>query len=398
MEHGITVVCAGESPPAQWNASLFLAGPTPRSDDVASWRPEALAEIEDQWGDRGGLVVFVPEPRDGGRWPDYDDQRHWELYWGDRVDAVLFWIPRGPGLPGLTTNDEWGRWKDSGRSVLGTPPGADQVRYQRDYAQEVHVPLADTLAATISHALGPLESGARRIGGQRHVPLQIWRTEAFQSWLAALEGAGNELREARQEWIHRVGPRHEHMLFSVLQAVVYVTAEDRLKTNEVVLSRPDVASVVAYRHNGPLEDTEIVLVREFRTTGSADDGFVRELPGGSRFVGMADPRSVAANELREETGLVVAPERLRKHHVRQVAATLSTHRAHLYSVELTGPETEKLRSDAATHGEAADSERTYVEVARLSDLTALSRIDWSTLGAILEVLLEASRVVAGGTC
>ena len=25
-------------------------------------------------------------------------------------------------------------------------------------------------------------------------------------------------------------------------------------------------------------------------------------------------------------------------------------------------------------------------------------LDWSTLGAILEVLLEASRVVAGGTC
>jgi hypothetical protein len=103
---------------------------------------------------------------------------------------------------------------------------------------------------TVSHALGPLESGARRVGGQRHVPLQIWRTEAFQSWLAALEGAGNELGEARQEWIHRVGPCHEHMLFSVLQAVVFVTAEDRLKSNEVVLSRPDVASVVAYRRNG----------------------------------------------------------------------------------------------------------------------------------------------------
>lgn len=123
LEDRITVVYAGETPPEQWRASLFLAGPTPRSDDVASWRSEALAEVEDQWGERDGLVVFVPEPRDGGRWPDYDGERRWELYWGDRVDAVVFWIPRGPGLPGLTTNDEWGRWKDSGRTVLGTPTG-----------------------------------------------------------------------------------------------------------------------------------------------------------------------------------------------------------------------------------------------------------------------------------
>jgi 8-oxo-dGTP pyrophosphatase MutT (NUDIX family) len=108
---------------------------------------------------------------------------------------------------------------------------------------------------------------------------------------------------------------------------------------------------------------------------------------------MTDPRSVAVNELREETGLAIGPERLQEHHVRQVAATLS-HRAHLYSVELTGPETEKLRSDAATYGEAADSERTYVEVARLSDMMASSRVDWSTLGAILEVLLEVPRVIA----
>ncbi|MFJ9895395.1 hypothetical protein ACIQPR_19000 [Streptomyces sp. NPDC091280] len=112
---------------------------------------------------------------------------------------------------------------------------------------------------------------------------------------------------------------------------------------------------------------------------------------------MADPRSVALQELREEAGLAIGPERLQKHHVRQVAATLCTHRAHLYSVELTGPETEKLRAAAAAHGEAADSERTYVEMARLGDIMALNSVDWSTLGAILEVLLEASRVVTGGT-
>ncbi|MEV7197373.1 NUDIX domain-containing protein [Streptomyces sp. NPDC093510] len=166
-----------------------------------------------------------------------------------------------------------------------------------------------------------------------------------------------------------------------------------MKSNEVVLSRPDIASVVAYRRNGPLDDTEIVLVREFRTPGSVDDGFVRELPSGSSFAGMTDPRSVAVNELREETGLAVDPERLRQHHARQVAATVSTHRAHLFSLELTDPEAERLRSDAAAHGKAADSEHTYVEVVRLTDMMACSRVDWSTLGAVLEALLGVPHAI-----
>ncbi|HWM04498.1 MAG TPA: nucleoside 2-deoxyribosyltransferase domain-containing protein, partial [Actinophytocola sp.] len=129
------VVRAGEEPPDRWAASLFLAGPTPRTPDVASWRPEAMAEIERRWAGPDELVVFLPEPR-GAVWPEYEHQRTWELYWGDRCDVVLFWIPRGPGMPALTTNDEWGRWKDSGRVVLGTPPEAQSVRYQRGYAAD----------------------------------------------------------------------------------------------------------------------------------------------------------------------------------------------------------------------------------------------------------------------
>jgi hypothetical protein len=115
---------------------------------------------------------------------------------------VLFWIPRGPGMQELTTNDEWGRWKDSGRVVLGTPPSAEHVHYQRDYAAEHHIPLADTLPETIAQAITTLRPTARRVGGQRHIPLQLWRTEAFQSWFSALRDAGNELslRHLRTCW------------------------------------------------------------------------------------------------------------------------------------------------------------------------------------------------------
>jgi 8-oxo-dGTP pyrophosphatase MutT (NUDIX family) len=387
MVENVRVVHAGETPPAEWSASLYLAGPTPRSGDVESWRPQALAEIEKQWTNGAGLVVFVPEPRSGARWPDYDNQREWELYWGDRTDTVLFWISRGPGMLGLTSNDEWGRWKDSGRVVLGAPPEAEHVRYQRAYAAEHHTIVADTLPDTVRHALKTLAPVAHRIGGQRHVPLQIWRTETFQSWLTAVEDAGNELREARQEWTLRVGPDRQTILFFVLHAVVYVAAEQRLKSNEVVLGRPDVATVVAYRRAKRLEDTEIVLVKEFRTPGAAADGYVRELPAGSSLVGMTDPRAVAAKEFTEETGLAIHPARLRAHQARQVAATLSTHRAHLFSVELNEGELDALRSDAAAHGEATETERTYVEIARLGDLLTSATVDWNTLGAITQALL-----------
>src|SRR4029453_8913417 len=100
----VIVVHAGESPPEQWTASLFLAGPTPRTVDVHSWRPEGLAQIRAPWNQPGSLGGCGPEPRDEV-WPEYDHQRTWELYWGARCDVVLFWIPRGPGMPALTTND-----------------------------------------------------------------------------------------------------------------------------------------------------------------------------------------------------------------------------------------------------------------------------------------------------
>jgi len=55
--------------------SIFLAGPTPRSRDVDSWRPEALEFLEViGWN---GLVM-VPEHRDWSALASYDGQVEWE--------------------------------------------------------------------------------------------------------------------------------------------------------------------------------------------------------------------------------------------------------------------------------------------------------------------------------
>lgn len=390
----IVPVYAGEQPPETFDASIFLCGPTPRADHMPSWRLEALAELIARWDGDGVLAVFIPEPRTGERWPDYDVNQHWELHWGDRVDVTLFWIPRCAGLVGLTTNDEFGRWKDSGRVVLGTPPGALSVRYQRQYAAGAGIPVADTLADTIGLALDHIGGGARRTGGRRHVPLLVWRTPTFQQWLQAQQAAGNELRSGRLEWTHRIGPRHQTVFFWAFHAAIWIDAEQRLKSNEVVLSRPDVSAVVAFRRAQTLDDCEVVIVREFRSPGATADGFVRELPGGSGFhpsgvVDVETPREQGVGELAEETGFRVSPERVRIHQVRQLAATTSSHQLHVHELELTSAELETARADKGVHGLSADTERNYVEVRTYRELRTLGLVDWSTLGAITSVLLDA---------
>ena len=164
-----------------------------------------------------------------------------------------------------------------------------------------------------------------------------------------------------------------------------MAAEQRLKGN---------AAVFAYWRAKRLEDTKVVLVREFRTPGAADDGYVRERPAGSGLAGMADPRAVVAEEFTEETGLAIDSTRLRAHHARQVAVTVSTHRSPLLSFQLNAAELDELRSDVAAQGATAESERRYVENARLGDLLMSATVGWNTLGAITQVLLANESLAA----
>ena len=97
------VIYAREEIPRVFSKSIFLAGPSPRSKDVKSWRPEALKELKSLGYDG---VVFIPESRDGSYF-DYDEQIMWEHDAIGSSDCVLFWIPRDlEVLPGFTTNDD----------------------------------------------------------------------------------------------------------------------------------------------------------------------------------------------------------------------------------------------------------------------------------------------------
>lgn len=171
---------------------------------------------------------------------------------------------------------------------------------------------------------------------------------------------------------------------------------NRVKSNEVVISRPDVVAVVAYRRADAIEDTQIVLVREYRSPATTPDGFVYELPGGSSTTSTA-PVDIAVAELLEETGLDIPQEQLCSHGSRQLAATMTAHRQHLFSVELTQDQLRRVREVDGPLGNTGDTERTYPLVCRYGDVLAERHSDWTTVGAITQALLQQDSAAALGT-
>lgn len=406
----MNIVYAKAPFPESWISSIFLAGPTPRDTETPSWRPEALRLLSEA-GYQG--AVFVPEVEDG-EWksgPDaYLEQVEWEEKGLNLADVILFWVPRDmEKMPALTTNVEFGRWVTSGKCVLGAPPEAKSVKYLKwmlheDAGGEMKTSLKEAVQASLVriNSLAGSETfskeegwrGNLRSGGERQVPLHIWMTQSFQNWYTSQVQAGNRLDEAKLLW-HFAMPKAKKVFSWVLWVKIWISKEDRYKENEWVFSRSDISTVVLYKYPGPssideISDTEIILVREFRSPARTLDGFVRELPGGSSLKPGRDPLEVASSEVEEETGLSIQSSRFVSLGSRQLAATLSSHHAHVFCAEVTEEEMKQARGLAdsqAVLGVEEDSERTYVEVTTVRALLESSSIDWSTLGMITKALL-----------
>ncbi len=380
----VQVVYAKEETPKSITKSIFLAGPTPRSKDVRSWRPEAIRLLEKNGYDG---VIFSPEDRSGKWKGSYIDQVEWEEKCLNMADCIAFWLPREiDTMPAFTTNIEWGVWMDSGKVVFGAPNNAVKVRYQKYYAKKLKIPTANTLQDTIINAITMVGDGALRTAGEREVPVYIWNTEHFQRWYNSQKQAGNRLDGARVKWTSRVGPQRTIFLW-VLYVNVHIACEGRNKTNEVVVARPDIATIVMYKRGKEQKDTDIVLIREFRSPVATADGYVWELPGGSSFKPVKNLQILAAMECKEETGLKIDPNRIKHHESRQLVATLSAYKAQLFSVEITEKELEYLRSQQGiAHGVIEDTERTYVEIVKLGDIFRENKVDWSMLGMIASAI------------
>jgi len=219
----------------------------------------------------------------------------------------------------------------------------------------------------------------RETDGEMQVPDIVWNLPHFQSWLNAQKAAGNRLDGFKTVFLF---PEHKPFFWSG-HVNVHVGAEGRNKVNEIVISRPDIMHIVLLHRSLRLTDKiRAVLVREFRSPATTDNGFILETPGGSSPKG-DHPLHVAVEELAEETGLLISPNRLVPLGTRQLMGTMSTHRAHVYAALLDEQDMDRALAEVGKpHGNEGDSERTYVEVHDVSDLLREPTTDWSTLGMI----------------
>ena len=389
--------------PTEQTKSIFLEGPSPRSQEVGDWRQEFVATLE-AMGFDGTLYIPIPRNRfyptgtfDNDPSWTYDGQVAWEQGARSMSDVLLCWVDRridrsrkDLGMPGFTTNVEFGEDLHTGKLVYGRPDGADKISYLDECVRGAGLAVHTTIRSACDEALERLGAGAKRVGAETQVPLFIWNTASFQSWYGHLLQAGNRLDGAKVLSQVCFGSAVHPFVFSYcIKVNIWVASEQRHKSNEIIVARPDISAVVAL-YRTPEGSTKIVLVREFRSPVNNAQGMVYELPAGSCLNDGLSPDENAQQELHEETGLLISDaSRFRQIGCRQLAATFSTHRAHVVGVELNTHEFERLvASQGVAFGEPAatsSGERTYVELASLDEVFALP-VDYSTLGMIYEAL------------
>ena len=138
----------------QKDYSIFLVGPTPRTAEFESWRPEAI-KILFNLGFNG--LVLVPEREDWNKKFGYDDQIEWEQLGLQRCSRIVCWVPRViPGMLGLTTNFEMGYYigKRPESIYYGRPIGAPQTAYlDWFYSKHIKKPIYHTLESLLKASL-----------------------------------------------------------------------------------------------------------------------------------------------------------------------------------------------------------------------------------------------------
>lgn len=384
----VVTVRQGQELPDSWHACVLLGDTSPAHAPAAmSWRAEIVSLLRQRWSVDGRLVVLLQEPTPDMTRPAGDryGSGGWPQRAVDIADAAAYWWPAGtdPRLMSATM----AAWHDSHRVVCGASPDLTQAARLVDSADRSQLSSATSLpemAAAISELIG---AGAPRVGGERDVPLFVWNTESFQRWYTAQTAAGNKLIGARLVWTFCIGDNAPFPLYWALHVRIHVAFEDRVKANEVVLSRPDISVMTLYHPGATVDDTIIVLIREFRGPASTPDGLVHELPGGS---GAEDNElDQAISEVEEEVGLAIEADRVRAYGSRQIAATVSAHQAYLFAAEITDEELSLLRSlQSLPHGRASDTEQTWTEITTFREIRRSRLVDWATIGMISEILLD----------
>ena len=368
-----------ENTPKNIISSIFLAGPVPRKQ-VISWRAKAINYLR-QNGYNG--TIYNPETSTANYENYYDEQFAWEHDKLDKSDIIVFWIPRiikNEEALGLTTNIEFGLYANSNKIVVGCPKEADEIKYIEKCCEEHNIPYFNTLEETLNKAI-ELTKNKIRFGAECDIPLFIWENEQFQNWYQSQLEVGNKLLSFKCLYNFFM-PKAKKLFLWICYAKVYITAEDRVKDNEFILSRTDMSSVVLYFKDN------IILVKEYRTPCCNKECYVYELPGGSS-INLLSAINTAQNEVLEETGINIPIERFELINSRQSMATLSAHFIHAYKVELTEDEFNKIKNiENSIHGLHSDGEYTYLVIKNIKEIINESLIDWNNIGIILSALYK----------
>ena len=163
---------------------------------------------------------------------------------------------------------------------------------------------------------------------------------------------------------------------------MWIEAEQRIKDNELILSRTDLVAILLHYKD------QVILVKEYRSVCNNSECYVYELPGGSSPT-LTPTNETAVNEVQEEIGVKIPIERFKLINVRQAVATFSAHRIHAYKVELTKEEFNQIsKLNNTVHGLHNEGEYTYLQIKSVKEIVENNLVDWTNLGIILSALYE----------
>jgi hypothetical protein len=140
--------------------SVYLDGPKGTVSKI-SWRKRLLETFTVQGYEH---VIIVPECRDNNYRPPYGTKEfyEWEDLAMNMATMIMFWIPRDSTLfTGKDINDRWGYWKQRKNVILGYPERAEDVGYQKWYADTYGITVVKNLENMVVYAKEQLHQFAK---------------------------------------------------------------------------------------------------------------------------------------------------------------------------------------------------------------------------------------------
>jgi len=186
-----------------------------------------------------------------------------------------------------------------------------------------------------------------------------------------------ELKKARVLYSLRKSNESSDLLFWAISLELSSKEDSSIKSNEVVFSGMDTASLLMYKKNETLENSEVVLVKNFRSSVSNADGYLYELPGTYFLTQPVEVAQLISN-VSAQTGFSPEKSKISTSNVRKMMSSFSAHQGILHFLELPEEDLKKINEETG---------KNFV-VLSVSSLLEKNLVDWSILGMILSSMIS----------